>query len=215
MTGLTHETVGVTTAVAVTAIFGTRLNILQNDILMPIALVTVATGSILPDIDLSTSKEGKKHKLIAKMFTHRGFTHTLAIPACLCGLVTIFPMYLEGAFCTLAASLTFGLLFGWVLHIFADLFNGKGVPLLWPLVHAKIHVAKVVTGKTSESIWLFLYEAALFYGMYRYGIALEQLIVVFVLATILTAILKGEIRSKSLSLFAGAGTAYIMYFVLT
>ena len=214
MNKLTHETVGVTSAVALTALYGSNISVLGNNIIMPIALTTVALGSVLPDIDLQSSTLGRKHKIISRMFTHRGFTHTLVIPLLLCGSLYSLQFYTSGAAQMLTASLTFGLLFGWVFHIFADLFNGKGVPLLWPLFPKKIHVANVVTGKKSEVIWLYLYEFAAFYLMYWRGIGLEKLICVFIAVTVLTAMLKGEVHGKLFNFAMGAGIAYMMYFTL-
>lgn len=214
MNKLTHETVGVTSAVALTALYGSNLSIVGNKVMMPIALTTVALGSVLPDIDLQSSTLGRKHKIISRMFTHRGFTHTLVIPLLLCGLLYSLQFFLSGATQTLVASLLFGLLFGWVFHIFADLFNGKGVPLLWPIIKAKIHVARVVTGKRSETIWLYLYELAVFFLMYYRGIGLEKLICMFIAVTVLTAMLKGEVHGKISNFAMGAGIAYMMYFTL-
>ena len=50
-------------------------------------------------------------------------------------------------------SLLFGYVTGWIMHIFADLFNGKGCPILMPLSKSKIHIVDLPS--TGVVPWIF------------------------------------------------------------
>ena len=207
MQGKTHMMVGVSSLVCMSILFPKGININGQDILFPIAGVTAAIGSYLPDIDIQQSKLGQKYRFISKHLTHRGFTHTLVIPAILlvalvsCLLIPVdYIRYINLALlilCTagagkliftlaktsqvdiydfvhgvcmgyagitlisdltttiVCASIIFGLLFGWLMHILADMCNGKGVPLLPGMPH--VHIMSVVTGTWQESLWACVY----------------------------------------------------------
>lgn len=111
-----------------------------------IGMVTAAFGSYLPDIDQQRTHMGQKHKVASKVVNkvgggHRGFTHTLVIPAILAALIWYVGTSLtQPLLASIVMSLLFGVEFGYVMHIFADLFNGKGCPLFWPLIKGKVHV---------------------------------------------------------------------------
>lgn len=53
------------------------------------------------------------------------------------------------------ASALFGLWFGWIMHMVADLCNGKGIPLLPGMNH--VHIMSVTTGTWQEAVWLVCY----------------------------------------------------------
>lgn len=55
------------------------------------------------------------------------------------------------------ASCAFGLATGWLLHIFEDLFNSKGCPILWPVTKSHFHVMSIKTRHWTESIFLLLW----------------------------------------------------------
>lgn len=57
------------------------------------------------------------------------------------------------------ASIVFGLFFGWIMHIIADMCNGKGIPLLPGMPH--IHIMSVTTGTWQETVWLLVYLAVI------------------------------------------------------
>lgn len=214
MNGVTHEIVGVVSAITVTAVLGKQINISGNDVLMPMSLLTVAAGSILPDIDLQSTTMGRRHKIISRIFTHRGMTHTLVFPSILIVLFYLLPNFLEGSALLTMSSLLFGLIFGWLMHLFADMFNGKGIPLFWPAIRSHIHVAKVVTGKPSETVWLLLYTCTMFCIMYYKGVALQSILVSLICVAILSAIFRGKIKGKILPGSIGVGIAYVMYLAL-
>lgn len=68
---------------------------------------------------------------------------------------------------TVICSLVFGLFFGWIMHIFADAFNGKGIPLIPGM--KKFHLMNVKTKSYNEKgllssnwqepVWLACYCA--------------------------------------------------------
>lgn len=56
------------------------------------------------------------------------------------------------------ASILWGLMVGWVLHIFEDLFNFKGCPIMYPFSKKHIHIASFKTRHWSEFLFFFLWE---------------------------------------------------------
>ena len=155
MTGKTHVMVGTAGLLALSIKMGTSIDLSGININPYIGMVTVGVGSTLPDIDIQQSHMGHKYKFISKHLTHRGITHTLLIPA----LLTIIMW--DFSFSVVLSSLVFGLLFGWVAHIAADMLNRKGVPVLWPLLSQKMHVMCIKTGKLSETIFCGVYLLAI------------------------------------------------------
>lgn len=173
MRGHTHVAVGVSAMAILTAKYGTQMTFLDVSISLPIAMLTAATGSLLPDIDLPMSKMGSKHPFISKHLKHRGITHTLLVPAILTFIMTISMNYIQYQFIGLMLnSLLFGLIFGWTMHIFADLFNRKGVPIFWPITKHHFHIATVTTGTWQESAWLLCYFITTLGLVYWKGILL-------------------------------------------
>lgn len=159
MTGKTHAAVGIATTAAIIVLNPRGFDLWGVKILPVISLATAATGSYLPDIDIHQSALGQKHRFISKRLKHRGFTHTLVVPVLILTamqFVSFFMSHLPTV-ATLFNSLLFGLVSGWILHIFADLFNRKGVPLLYPFSKSHLHIACVKTRQMSEYAWLFLF----------------------------------------------------------
>lgn len=211
MRGKIHRIVGVTTVGAV-AILSPQINIMNETLLPVFGLLLADCGSKIADIDLHSSEYGRKHLLLAKIFKHRGVTHSglvclvlTALLFMLCklpvnkslalvetilmylmldvslvvslgkrlshkllGVTFIFniavliilffifklkPLFIH----TLICSSYLGFVIAYVSHIFADMFNRKGVPLLYPLSNKKIHVATVVTGTYQEYIFAVIY----------------------------------------------------------
>ena len=157
MKGKTHVILGTATLLAMAIKFPDGINIMDTNISLYPGLLTVSAGSYGPDIDLQQSHLGHKYKMISKHMKHRGITHTLLVPAlCLSvmGLLIKIPII---------NSMIFGFVFGWVIHIFADWFNGKGVPILWPLSSKKYHVPVVhfSAGTWKETIFMLLWLGGL------------------------------------------------------
>lgn len=89
--------------------------------------------SLLPDIDHPQSLLGQRLRWlslpIARVFGHRGFTHSLLA---IFGAVGLFCLKLapDGLFIPLDAL--HGMIIGYLSHIVADMLTPAGVPLLWP-----------------------------------------------------------------------------------
>lgn len=83
MTGKTH----VVCSVAAFSVLGLTnlkgIDVLGTTINPMVAFVPVAIGAWLPDMDIAQSRLGSKLKIFSKHLKHRGFTHTLVVPAIL------------------------------------------------------------------------------------------------------------------------------------
>lgn len=149
MQGKVHVFVGTSTLVLLTAKCPGGFDMNGIHIIPAIGILTAAAGSLAPDIDLARSSAGMKHKVVSKVASkvgggHRGFFHTLAIPLISIILLSYIPTVLPyGVLSTLLGSLVFGWTFGYVMHLFADMFNGKGIPLFWPLMKGKVHILDI------------------------------------------------------------------------
>lgn len=160
MQGKVHVAIGVAAAACLCYKYPNGFEFLDTNVLPLSALVTAAAGSYAPDIDNSRTHAGASHKITSKVVGkvgggHRGITHTLLIPIGLIFLMLFIRDYL-GMYANLASTLMsfiFGFNLGWLLHIFADLFNGKGVPLFWPLMKSKVHIMDLPSSGVGG--WLF------------------------------------------------------------
>lgn len=63
-------------------------------------------------------------------------------------LATVLMLILTYFLPSTGASLIFGIFVGWTLHIFEDLFNSKGCPILWPLAKGHVHIPVIGVIKT-------------------------------------------------------------------
>jgi inner membrane protein len=104
------------------------------------SFVSAMIGSALPDIDQPTSTVGKTLPVVSRLmcgaFGHRGFCHSALFLALFYWLVAaVLPSMKFYAFmlCLGAAS-----------HLFFDMFNRPGVPLLWPF-KIRFRLAKIKT----------------------------------------------------------------------
>jgi inner membrane protein len=96
-------------------------------------------GALIPDIDAARSKMGKRFKLIAFFFEHRGFWHS--------GILGIF---LGIAFHLIAPRYTVAILIGYFSHLLLDSTTKAGVALFWP---SKIKFrGPFVSGKLTDKI---------------------------------------------------------------
>lgn len=96
--------------------------------LIPATLIT----SLFPDIDHPKSLLGQRLRWIAvpiaRIFGHRGFTHSLI--AIVIGVI-LLSWQLNGTY-WLPADVLQGMILGYLSHIVADMLTPAGVPLLWP-----------------------------------------------------------------------------------
>jgi inner membrane protein len=142
---------------------------------LPVGIVAVAFGSLLPDIDHPGSTLAHERVLgvpvfkpfswgISTIFGHRGPTHSLLALAALLAL---------GQWPGLPwAWLNLGWLIGWgfALHLLADALTKAGIPLFWPL-RARfgippLHQLRFTTGTWPEALIVFLLTAACFFNAF-------------------------------------------------
>lgn len=88
----------------------------------------IALGSLIPDIDTPKSWIGKRLLFLSwpiyKLFNHRGLTHSLA-----------FTLFLTFVISNLFHNEQFtkGIFIGCLSHLILDMFDLKGIPLLYPI----------------------------------------------------------------------------------
>lgn len=116
------------------------------------AVITVAAGMIgglIPDLDHGKSTITKKTGIIgfffSRAFKHRGVLHTPIVYLLLCGiLVKMLPSAVWLHY------LLYGLLCGELSHLFLDMLNPSGIPLLWPITRRKISLLPIQTGGKAD-----------------------------------------------------------------
>ena len=174
MTGKIHVVVGATTLAALCVKFPQGFEFFDVNIIPQLGLFTAAAGSYAPDIDLGRSHSGMKHKTTSKIVSkvgggHRGITHTLLVPVVLVLFMSFINEYLLTVpyLASFLQSLVFGFWFGWVMHIFADLFNGKGVPLFWPLMQGKVHIMDVESKGWQAWAWCLIYICVMIFVIFK------------------------------------------------
>ena len=153
MTGKTHAICGAIAMVGTTIATHNSLQIGGANYIPALGLLTVVTGSYLPDIDLPQSKMGHRFRFISTHLKHRGITHTLLFPA----LLALLMLWVQRASVMIVPDLLLGLNVGWSAHIVADLFNRKGVPLFWPLTNKHVHIACFLTSSWQEVVFIILW----------------------------------------------------------
>lgn len=105
MRGTTHIAAGAATAICLAT--------------SPVEGAAIIVGSLLPDIDVGSSKLGR-YNPFAIIIPHRGVTHSLL-------------------FTVLVGAIYKPLAIGILTHLILDMLNPKGVSLLWPMP-LKIHL---------------------------------------------------------------------------
>lgn len=152
MNGKVHVAIGTASLALLCFKYPDGFNFAGTHVVPIIGMFAASAGSYAPDIDLGRSHAGQKHKVAASAVRaagkvtgasgHRGITHTLLVPAILIAFMVFANVYFAQWRYLQSAlfSLVFGFLYGYVVHIAADLFNGKGCPILWPISKNKIHV---------------------------------------------------------------------------
>jgi inner membrane protein len=85
-------------------------------------VLLVLVGSLLPDLDSSKSKFGRKVKIIGWLFKHRGLLHSV-----LFGVGLFIILYFFGF-----GYLGLGLLVGIFSHLVADAFTKEGIRFFYP-----------------------------------------------------------------------------------
>ena len=185
MNGTVHTLIGVTSSVAACIFFKDSIEFIPES---SYGLFVAATmvGSTFPDLDLPGRPLG--------FLGHRKFTHTLTIPiitALLTGYVSTALTSLP-ILCNSLIGLLSGFVWGYVLHILADLFQSKGCPLLWPIIPHNIHIASIPV--KYDMLCFAVYFAALVAFIALRSGSNEVLGIVGILAAVCLTVVK--IRNK-------------------
>lgn len=131
---------------------------------VPVSTV-VCAGIALLVVALALTCGGARNvkSAVKRLSKIQGFAKALLVVAV---LLILAPVVLSRQILVLP-DLLLGLLVGWVVHIIADAFNKKGVPILWPLTSKKFHIATVLTGSWQEAVflvfWIGVNVACLFF----------------------------------------------------
>lgn len=143
MMGKTHISAGMITAIGMaTTPFG------QGEPLLAV-LSLVTLGAILPDIDLPESTIGRRLFFISipinRLAGHRGITHSL-LPYAL--LLTALYFFTPTIWFYCGVLLCAGVL----SHLFLDMLNPRGIPILYPY-KKQFRILKIRTGGRMENIF--------------------------------------------------------------
>jgi len=119
MTGKTHFIGGVALGLAVAPLVGAASD--------PVFLISVAAGSLFPDICHPSSKIGRKvpivSHLVSLIFGHRTFTHSLVFLAIVGSLLYFL----------INPTIAIGVLIGMASHLLLDACTNNGIALFFPL----------------------------------------------------------------------------------
>ena len=102
-------------------------------------MILVLFGAILPDIDNTKSKIGKRFKLVGFLFAHRGIFHSIFA-------IIVFTFLLS---LITESYLAFGL--GYLSHLVADSLTVAGISFFYPLSSKRIR-GFIKTGSVIEWI---------------------------------------------------------------
>lgn len=146
MIGTTHATAGSAVGLAVVSVVGCSRGMPMEQGIMCVTAAIV--GSLIPDIDHPGSLAGKKAKtasaLVSATFGHRTFMHS---PLLLIVFAVLIKRFCPAAYIVPAVAF----LLGYLSHLFLDMLNPTGIPLLYP--HPKkFHIASIRTGSGIDSM---------------------------------------------------------------
>lgn len=152
MNGPVHTIIGITTGIAGATALYDKLPILAESPLGPSCFILAITvGSVAPDLDLPGRPLG--------FLGHRRLTHTLLAPAVCTALMIFIGNSKLPVLPGMLRALLFGFTWGYVMHIIADLFQKRGVPLFWPIMRNNVHIANMPV--KYDKYFLIIYVIAL------------------------------------------------------
>lgn len=122
---------------------------------LPIILGAAALGSLIPDIDHRNSYLGRRFKvtsyITSKAFGHRGAVHAPILMGLVnFGLYLMAKLFIGDIF--LLKEIFISLYGGILSHLFLDMFNKTGIPVLYPFSGKYISFANVKVNSLSEKI---------------------------------------------------------------
>lgn len=169
MNGITHKAVGVSTVTAIAICTYPSMQFDGNTIYPIAGLLLASIGSTLADIDIEGSSMARKfpwltkdYPLIGRPLTHRGLTHTGFILCIWCIVLLILNRTVGSiGILNILTSVWWGFTVGYASHLFADMLNYKGIPILFPIFRKKIHIMAVATGTYQETIFISIWLAML------------------------------------------------------
>jgi inner membrane protein len=140
-------------------------------------------GSLLPDIDHPRSWLGQRlpwlSKPIAKVFGHRGITHSLfavslMVAAALAAIYWLPAWEGPAGIRIPFPALVLGLAVGYLSHLLADWLTPNGIPLCWPWRYRFAAPLTIRTGSPLETFLMLLLwsangHALLWFNGYRFG----------------------------------------------
>ena len=171
MRGHTHIAGGLATASIISILTIDQGTPLMYALPSHILILTGAgMGSLLPDIDIGTSKVSQRHPIISffsRIFTtHRGVTHSPFALILVTGFFVLLSYLYPSPY---LGSLYTGIAVGYGSHLLLDILNPRGIPLFYPFSKDRQHLMEVRTGGLAE-ILFFLGFTLLFitveYRMY-------------------------------------------------
>lgn len=123
-------------------------------------IAVAAIGSLVPDVDMHTSKMGSKVKpvsfVINKLFGHRTLFHSpILYTVIYLSWISFFPeaRLLATAFATGVAS-----------HLLLDMLNYKGIPIFYPF-GKRYHLATIKCGGSEEIVFRVVLGIFLFWQL--------------------------------------------------
>ena len=134
------------------ALFGVQFLQPQNQILFVILAVI---GSALPDLDHPNSKLGRKVKIVAYLFEHRGFTH---------GLFILVPLLFFSLYYMQTVN-AYALLIGYISHIAIDMLTVEGIMPLHPISKFRLR-GFVRTGHSLEYVVMAVLLVGIIYSIF-------------------------------------------------
>ena len=118
--------------------------------LSPFLIVFVLASSFIPDLDHTNSKIGRKFStssfIINKIFSHRGFFHSILLPLI---------MYFIFAFILDRKDLALAIFLGISSHLFLDLLTKEGISLFAPFSDKRIK-GFIKTNSFSEKVFFII-----------------------------------------------------------
>ena len=148
--GMTHLALGF-----LSALFAMQVLSPENQILF---LVLVLFGSLAPDLDHPDSKLGKRTKILAYLFEHRGFMHS----------IYAFSIFFFISYVLFGTSVyLWAVPLGYLSHLISDSISKEGVMFFHPLSKARLR-GFIRTGSMVEYVIFIL----------LFGLGVWQLIII-------------------------------------
>ncbi len=151
----------------------------------PLVLLPVAIGSLLPDVDTSTSFVGRLLSPLSKRletwFGHRQEVHSLLATGVLAGLawpLRLIPEVGGSAGLTTGFDLWLALLVGWCSHLVLDLLNPAGIGFLLPVARGRVRLlgGRVRQYETSERVLFVVLALSVAGAVYLNGVGTSELL---------------------------------------